>query len=100
MKALKQAFGGFTVIELMILIAIVGILAAVAIPAYQDYTRKQQCAGGPGTIGSASPECQTWLAKKGKQTQSPKESCIAGFKVLPNGNQLLNEEGGGVPCSQ
>lgn len=63
---MKQIQKGFTLIELMIVVAIIGILAAVAIPAYQDYIGRAQTAEAVELLAGGKTPLAEWYADKGQ----------------------------------
>ena len=75
---------GFTLIELMIVVAIIGILAAIAIPAYQDYTIRAQVSEGLNLAGGAKAAVTEYFQDQGAW---PVDNGKAGLEALPTAIQ-------------
>ena len=72
---------GFTLIELMIVVAIIGILAAVAVPMYLDYTVRSQIAEGLNVSGGAKSAVTEYYQERGV---FPADNTAAGLEAAAN----------------
>jgi len=106
---------GFNIVEVMVLVTIIGILAAIAIPVYQDHESLVICGDDKGRVGSdpSDERCAKWYQKleyrqQRQPTKQPlvikigkdnKPVCISGYTFV-NEKQLIGANGGGVSCTE
>ena len=94
---MKKVQQGFTLIELMIVVAIIGILAAVAIPAYQDYTIRAKVTEGLGLAGAAKTAvAETYSSKGNPPATNPSAGLAAAASISGNSVASVGLSGRGI----
>ena len=86
---MKRNQSGFTLIELMIVVAIIGILAAIALPAYQDYTKRAHVSEGLSLAGGAKTAVAEYAMS---ENAWPADNTAAGLSAPAaiNGNAVTS----------
>ncbi len=81
---MRNAEKGFTLIELMIVVAVVAILAAIAYPSYQEYVKRSRRLEGQSLLSDTAARQERWRAQNGSYMISNAETDVAKLK-LPYG---------------
>lgn len=76
MKAVNK---GFTLIELMIVVAVIGVLAAIAIPQYQNYVAKSELAAAYATVSAMKVNYEDYIANN---SEAPADATAIGGPTL------------------
>ncbi|RZL65301.1 MAG: type IV pilin protein [Variovorax sp.] len=82
----RNAEKGFTLIELMIVVAVIGILSAIAYPAYQEYVMRARRADAQSLLNEAAARQERWRAQNGTYMTGTTATDIAKLK-LPHGDK-------------
>ena len=94
---MKQIQKGFTLIELMIVVAIVGILAAIALPAYQDFIVRSKMSEAVAALAACKTSAQDWISSHAGSTPTTPDmaGCSTNSTQYVNGGVTI--AGGGAP---
>lgn len=88
---MKEVNKGFTLIELMIVVAIIGVLAAVAIPAYKNYVGKAQFTAGLSQLSALKTPVDMFIHENGNMPSNDASGLAAiGAPQYENGTLKLN----------
>ncbi len=87
MKSIQK---GFTLIELMIVVAIIGILAAIAIPAYQDYTIRAQVSEGLSLASDIKAGVAEYMAQTGDWPLDLQEAGLGSAILTDKSGRYVN----------
>jgi type IV pilus assembly protein PilE len=101
MKHGRAVSGGFTLIELMIVLAVVAILAAIAYPSYQDSVRKSRRADAKAVLLEAAQWMERYYTLNNRYDQdragNSVTSTTAGIQSFPNSGLTKSPKEGGPP---
>lgn len=87
MKSNKQKKQqGFTLIELMIVVAVIGVLASIAIPQYQKYVAKSEVASALATMTGVKTNVEAYAVENGEFPDTGKENDLGVPSSIPSGS--------------